>query len=41
MTRRWFVVEITDTFVDQSNPDKTKGGVCYAHSARNVFAAAR
>jgi hypothetical protein len=41
LSRRWFLVEITNTFVDQAKPDATKFGYCYAHSSRNVFAAAR
>jgi hypothetical protein len=41
LSKRWFLVEITNTFVDQGKPDATKFGYCYAHSSRNVFAAAR
>jgi hypothetical protein len=41
LSQRWFVIEITNTLLDPANPNATKTGTCYAHSARNVFAAAR
>jgi hypothetical protein len=37
----WFLVEISVTHLDPTNPDVTKTGVCYAHSSRNIFAAAK
>lgn len=41
LSKRWVVVEITNTFVDSKNPEATKTRVCYAHSTRNLFVNAR
>ncbi len=37
----WFVVEIGVSNTDLNNPNKPHSGVCYAHSKKGVFAAAK